>query len=374
MDLLAPTVWHALCLLMLFFVQARARDCTFSDPANLDKFFGTQVLYRGQARGWNIVPSAWRSAGQIRANEKRLAALHTFWKEWCSPEHDPSFELFGRLDDLRAAEAVAQHYGLPTNLIDFTFDPRIALWFACDECRTESVPDLSESLRNHAVIYFTSFYKLVSVGKYAIHLPHPSASRVYRQSGCFLDYGEKPESVPTVLDFRESWMWAQENCYRLFFPRSYPNDFSLNEISSDWIYASEEFFEQSVKLVMRLDGSQLLDPKAAADALRLGVQAKPQWRRSDELRTNFVYTDEEFWQLVRPVERFLRVAALVETRDGSKIDPWILVGLARTNADPARALEQVATLPYGHLAGVAWIAERIKESKKLFSEYLRNAG
>lgn len=28
---------------------------------------------------------------------------------------------------------LAQHYGLPTNLIDFTFDPKIALYFACQE-------------------------------------------------------------------------------------------------------------------------------------------------------------------------------------------------------------------------------------------------
>lgn len=74
LDLFAPTVWHGLCLLMYFFVRTRLKDSAFDDPHELDKLFGTQLLYRGQSRGWNIVPSIWRSPEQ-QNNQKRLEEL-----------------------------------------------------------------------------------------------------------------------------------------------------------------------------------------------------------------------------------------------------------------------------------------------------------
>jgi hypothetical protein len=170
------------------FVRTRIKDSTFDDLRELDKVFGTQVLYRGQSRGWNIVPSIWRSPEQ-RENEKRLNALAAFWQYWASPEHDFAFDLFGKIEDAGSTAAMAQHYGLPTSLVDLTFDPRIAMWFACSETQSEPIAELPATLRNCAVVYFTSFYKLVSVSKLQIRLPHPAATRIYHQSGCFVDYG-----------------------------------------------------------------------------------------------------------------------------------------------------------------------------------------
>src|SRR5437763_12604487 len=68
-----------------------------------------------------------------------------------------SFDLFGRIDDPGSAAAIAQHYGLPSSFVDFTFDPRIAVWFACLESPSEAVPDVPPGLSNCAVVYFTSF-------------------------------------------------------------------------------------------------------------------------------------------------------------------------------------------------------------------------
>lgn len=370
MDLFAPTIWHAVCLLVVFYVRSRVKNCTFDDPEILDKSFGTQVLYRGQGRSWNIVPTAWRFPDDEKLNAQRLEALARYWKEWASPANDMTFELFGRLDNPASVAAVAQHYGLPTTLVDFTFDPRIAVWFACSQCDHGSPPGIPENMRDQAVVYFTSFYKLASLGNQRICLPHPAAQRIYRQSGCFADFGPRPDSIPDILDFDQGWMCVQENCFRLFFPRTYPQDTSLEQVEDEWIYAPDLFFEESVAVAKKLDSSMLQDAESAFIALGMRVKAKPSWRTRNELFSNFVYTDEEFWQLVQPVEKYLRAAALVHTLVGPKLDPWILAGLRTTNIDAVSGLLQVAKLPYEHSAGVVWMAERIKESEKLLEEYL----
>jgi hypothetical protein len=357
MDLIAPTVWHAVCVLVVFYVQSRIKNCGFNDPKILDQVFGTQVVYRGQARSWNIVPTAWRFPDEERPNDQRLGALARYWKEWTSPDNDRTFDLFGRLDKPASVAAVAQHYGLPTTLVDFTFDPRIAVLFACSRCDHGSPPGIPEDMRDHAVIYFTSFYKLASIGNQRICLPHPAAQRIYRQSGCFADYGPRPHSIPDILDFDERWMCVQENCFRLFFPRTYPLDNSLEKVKHEWIYAPDLFFEESVTVAKNLDTAILEDDESAFVALGLRVKAKPSWRIRSDLHSNFIYTDEEFWQLVQPVEKYLRAAALVHTKDGPKLDPWILAALRTTSFDAVNGLQQVAKLPYEHSPGVVWMAE-----------------
>lgn len=369
LDLLAPTVWHALCLLLFLFVRTRIKDSSFENPQELDTVFGTQGLFRGQARAWNITPLLWRSP-EYRENERRLEELSAFWQYWASPEHDFSFDLFGKIDSTGSTAAIAQHYGLPTSLVDFTFDPRIAIWFACSESESEPIADLPAGLRDCAVVYLTSFYKLISVSKLQIRLPHPAARRIYRQSGCFVDYGARPESIPAVLDFQQPWMWVQENCLRLFFPRDYPRDSSLQEIPHDWIYAPDPFFQESVGVAHKLDKDALLTRESSMAMIGLGVRSTPSWRVKDQLATNLIYTDEQFFDLVRPVESYLRIAGLVETRVGAKLDPFILGGISRTNFDAPKALQEVARFPYNHSAGVLWMAARIAESAKLLSDYV----
>jgi hypothetical protein len=368
-DLYAPSVWHAICLLVFLFVKTRIRNTYFNDPEELDRLFGTQLLYRGQARGWNIIPAIWRFPDQLPDNQLRLDALAAYWKNWTSPDHDLSFDLFGRVEDGGAAAAIAQHYGLPTSLVDFTFDPRIAIWFACSESESQPLQALPSGLRDCAVVYFTSFYKLISVSNWQIRLPHPAAARIYRQSGCFVDYGSQPESIPPVLDFEQPWMWLQENCFRLFFPRKYPDDASLREIAHDWIYARDAFFE-SVSVAKRLSGDSLQPTESAVMMLTMGVKGTPSWRVKDQSPLDLMYTDTEFFDLVRPLESYLRVAALIETRTGTRLDPFILGGIAKTNLDAAKALQEVARFPYQHSPGILWMSERINESRRLLELYL----
>lgn len=54
------------------------------------------------------------------------------------------------IDEKNHFLAYCQHYGIPTNLVDFTDSPLVALFFACDN-KSERVFSLSDLIRNHTI-------------------------------------------------------------------------------------------------------------------------------------------------------------------------------------------------------------------------------
>ena len=86
---------------------------------------GKYDLFRGQARGWPVVPTFLRlsAAEQERALEKDAR-----YRQWL--HGTPGLEQLAAKED--EAMAVAQHYGLSTTFVDFTTEPRIAAFFATE--------------------------------------------------------------------------------------------------------------------------------------------------------------------------------------------------------------------------------------------------
>jgi FRG domain len=88
---------------------------------------GKYDWFRGQAREWPPV-STFSRLDQDRKQEAREKAEEFY--QWVAEEPDLAY--LARDEQLDALCAIAQHYGIPTNYVDFTTDPAIAGFFACD--------------------------------------------------------------------------------------------------------------------------------------------------------------------------------------------------------------------------------------------------
>lgn len=81
--------------------------------------------FRGQTHNWKVIPSMGRHSPD------ELEEIYEKLGRFCAwLESTPGLEEVGI--DIDKAVAVAQHYGIPTNFIDFTIEPSIAGFFATD--------------------------------------------------------------------------------------------------------------------------------------------------------------------------------------------------------------------------------------------------
>ena len=86
---------------------------------------GAQYLYRGEPKKYRKVTSSlYRQYSRIASEDFEIDIVQQ--------EILQKARLFTDLTDDREILAQLQHYGYPTNLIDFTTDYNIALFFACD--------------------------------------------------------------------------------------------------------------------------------------------------------------------------------------------------------------------------------------------------
>jgi hypothetical protein len=86
---------------------------------------GKYDWFRGQKRDWPLKSSFVRLDEQKQKDAQEKLKRFYLWAQKM-----PSMEYI--LTNADSMMAVAQHYGIPTNLIDFTIDPKIAGFFATD--------------------------------------------------------------------------------------------------------------------------------------------------------------------------------------------------------------------------------------------------
>jgi hypothetical protein len=87
------------------------------------KSSGSHNWFRGQTRNWPVTSSLVRLGQSLEQTVLEKIGRFEYWVK-----NTPGLEHLASNPD--AAIAVAQHYGLPTNFVDFTTEPRIAGFFA----------------------------------------------------------------------------------------------------------------------------------------------------------------------------------------------------------------------------------------------------
>jgi len=174
---------------------------------------GQRALFRGQSNSeWEISPSINRS-GIDRNIEEQKGKLFCDVLSELSLNTLTSFHPYtnSRLD-LRVSRdsywAAAQHYGVRTNLIDFTTDAAIAVFFACSNTPTTDGQTSS--------VYVLPLEYALDKGCEVI-LPPPFAERLYVQRGVFIKSDQtiqRNELGITEIRFPASFPFSPFNVIR----------------------------------------------------------------------------------------------------------------------------------------------------------------
>jgi hypothetical protein len=176
----APSVWHAALFLMALF------DACTAASVNTPEHRGP-LLFRGHSDAdwqWNMIPRTFRPDTNLTIAERKLRAF--------SQIVDSAFRLIGYADfSSEALSAIAQHYGIPTDLLDFTVHPSVAVFFAASGRKTRDDQD--------AVVFYIPADFAIGLGAKALLAP-PVVERLYIQRGLFLQYRESGQNMREVCN------------------------------------------------------------------------------------------------------------------------------------------------------------------------------
>lgn len=139
------------------------------------------VIFRGQGKDWELLPSIthFRDHSKLLSNEKEI--LEQFKRESIPyinymPKSDWQWLAF------------AQHYRLPTRLLDWTHNPLAALWFAVEKPAIDTNPAIVWAYcYDNAEIVSDSLQQAspFSISKTVIYIPEHITPNIQVQSGVF---------------------------------------------------------------------------------------------------------------------------------------------------------------------------------------------
>ncbi len=225
---LAPSPWHAAAWLLDLAALAGQMATVDGDSglrAPYDVKFGAPV-FRGQTDpGQKLRPTLLRE-GRTKADLAAMNLLAAVLERLFDMEEN---RMNGRLVHL----AALQHCGMPTPLLDFTADPRVAVTFACLGADPER--------NRERAVFCTPLGVLAGLGG-AVVLPPPWVKRLYAQRGLFFDFSSLPADAH-IEDF----------CFRVLFP---PDPaFPASMLAQEDLLPREPWYEAAIAWAHRTERS-----------------------------------------------------------------------------------------------------------------------
>jgi len=175
---------------------------------------GRPYWFRGQSKDWPLRSSLVRINPENRDVAMEKIARYEGWIK-----HTPGLENLAANTD--ATIAVAQHYGLPTNFVDFTTQPEIAGFFASENAGSATAGDLG-CIICLDVQDFKEFWQSLAE-RYRppefLEMTVPDLWRLEAQHGCFLFCPY--DNMELLYDFD-----------RILFPNTHP----MRSVSREEVY------------------------------------------------------------------------------------------------------------------------------------------
>lgn len=166
------------------------------------KYPETEMLFRGQSQDFPLIPKLGRLNFKDSMKDTESKMVEEFKRTSLSLTEI-------RPEDHWDVLALAQHHGLPTRLLDWSFSPLVAIWFA-----VENIPKNN----NYGVVWCMApqkndfrdtnyFADPLDNKDTKIFVPRSISKRITSQSGAFTAHrivaGEKIHPLDTVKGFRD---------------------------------------------------------------------------------------------------------------------------------------------------------------------------
>lgn len=163
------------------------------------------VHFRGHAdRAWRLVPSCARAPHNVAKDEMAF----TYWLN-----HARKYITLTSFEEDRPLEllAIAQHHGLPTRLLDWTFNPLVAAYFSCKDhpdkdasvwiFKKEKPDDFNlKGIKSHNdyVMIDGKRKELITI------LPAYTSARIDAQDGLFTLHCKPSEDIRSLMSDEDS--------------------------------------------------------------------------------------------------------------------------------------------------------------------------
>ncbi|MFC3472145.1 FRG domain-containing protein [Massilia oculi] len=150
-------------------------------------------IFRGQAdANWGVFPKAGRAPYSASKDLTNLEAWKRRASEFVSIKPTNDWEWM----------AVAQHHGLPTRLLDWSYNPLVAAFFACLEAPTQNAA--IHCLLPNWMLY-PDKSKPNKISNISLFKPNVTATRIARQSGLFTAHPDPTIELKTALHEKDKY-------------------------------------------------------------------------------------------------------------------------------------------------------------------------